>query len=195
MILLKATNETLQMIVTTAANIDFSVSYADITTTSFLPSSNEGSVVAGTQSILAAPAASTQRQTKLITISNRHASLSNTVAVQKLIASTTYNLTPTVTLLAGETMQYMDGQGWMYYSATGAIKSTQTAAGSNTQVQYSNNGVLSGDAGQPWGRWLNRADPADWCLNITSNTCPWNTRNIQPGTVRKNALDETGSGW
>jgi len=155
MILLKATNETLQMIVTTAANIDFSVSYADITTTSFLPSSNEGSVVAGTQSILAAPAASTQRQTKLITISNRHVSLSNTVVVQKLIASTTYNLTPTVTLLAGETMQYMDGQGWMYYSATGAIKSTQTAAGSNTQVQYSNNGVLSGDAGLTWNSATN----------------------------------------
>ena len=155
MILLKATNETLQMVVLTAANIDFSVSYADITTTSFLPSSNEGSVVAGTQTLLSTPGSSTQRQAKLITISNRHASLSNTVTVQKLIAAVAYNLTPTITLLAGETMQYMDGQGWLYYSTTGALKGSQTAAGSHTQIQYSNNGVLAGDSGLTWSNATN----------------------------------------
>jgi len=151
MIILKATTESLQIITTTTADIDFSVSYVDITTTSMSPSTNEGKVTtATTTAIVVAPASSTQRQVKLVTISNRHASAANTIVVQKLISSTAYNMTPTATLLAGETMQYMDGSGWMYYSATGALKGSQTAAGSTTQIQYNNAGVLAGDANLTW---------------------------------------------
>ena len=156
MIILKATSETLQIVTTSAAGIDFSISYADITTTSFSPSSNEGKISSiATTSVLGAPAASTQRQVKLITLSNRDASITNTIVVQKLITATTYNLTPTVTLLAGETMQYMDGIGWINYSATGAVKGSQTAAGSNTQVQFNNNGVLAGDPDLTWNSSTN----------------------------------------
>lgn len=157
MILLKATTESLQILTTTTAGIDYSVSYADITTTAFTPSTNEGKIVTGTTtSVLAAPAAATQRQVKLITISNIHASASNTVVVQKLITATAYNLTPVITLLAGETMQYMDGQGWIYYSATGAIKGNQTAAGSTTQIQFnSGNSVLTGDPDFTWDNSIN----------------------------------------
>ncbi|TAL14765.1 hypothetical protein EPN95_01815 [Patescibacteria group bacterium] len=148
MIILKATSESLQITTTTAAGLDFSVSYADITTTAFTPSSNEGKISsATTTSITAAPAASTQRQIKLITISNRDATLSDAIVIQKLITATSYNLTPTITLLPGETIQYMDGQGWTYYSATGAVKGNQTAAGSNTQVQFNDAGAVNGDTG------------------------------------------------
>lgn len=148
MILLKATTESLQLVTSTTAAIDYSISYADITTTAFTPSTNEGKITtASTTSVLSAPAAATQRQVKLITISNRDVSLSNAVYLQKLISATSYNLTPKFTLLAGETAQYMDGIGWIYYSATGAVKANQTAAGSSTQVQLNNNGILNGDAG------------------------------------------------
>jgi len=148
MIILKATTESLQIATTTTADIDYSISYADITTTSFTPSTNEGKITtATTTTALAAPAAATQRQIKLITISNVHASASNTIAILKSISATLYKLTPTITLLAGETMQYMDGAGWTYYSATGAVKGDQTAAGSNMQVQFNNNGIAAGDTG------------------------------------------------
>lgn len=151
MIILKATGESLQITTTTTAAIDYSVSYADITTTTFSPSSNEGKIsTATTTSVLAAPASSTQRQVKLITISNRDAALSDAVVVQKLITATTYNMMPTITLLPGETAQYMDGSGWIYYSASGSIKGAQTAAGSNTQVQFNSNGVLAGDPDLTW---------------------------------------------
>jgi hypothetical protein len=156
MIILKATTESLQVTTSTAAAVDYSISYADITTTTFTPSTNEGKIVtATTTATLAAPAVSTQRQVKLITISNHDASLSDAIVVQKVISGTTYNLTPTITLLVGETMQYMDGTGWIYYSATGSIKGSQTAAGSNTQVQFNNNGVLAGDADLTWNSTSN----------------------------------------
>lgn len=152
MILLKATNETLEITTSSVADIDYSISYIDVTTTTFVPSTNEGKILsATTTTVLSAPAASTQRQIKLITITNRHASTSNTVLVKKDIATTNeYYLTPTATLLAGEVMQYVDGQGWKYYSATGAIKGDQTAAGSTNQIQLNSGGILAGDADLTW---------------------------------------------
>ncbi len=146
MILLKATTEALELLTSSAADIDYSVSYADITTTTFNPSTSEGKIVTATTTVIAAaPGASTQRQIKLITLTNRHVSASNNVTVKKDISGTEYFLTPTITLLAGEVMQYMDGQGWMYYSTTGAIKGDQTASGSATEIQVNSNGILSGD--------------------------------------------------
>jgi hypothetical protein len=151
MIILKATAETLQVTTSSAAGLDYSVAYNDVTTTTFSPSSNEGKISsATTTSILAAPAASTQRQVKLIIISNRDASVSDTIVIQKNISSTLYNLTPSITLLAGETLQYMDSVGWTYYSATGVIKTAGTVAGSTTQIQFNNAGILSGDADFTW---------------------------------------------
>lgn len=151
MILLKAATETLEIATSSTADIDYSVSFADITTTSFAPSTSEGKVTtATTTTMVSAPGASTQRQIKLITITNRHASASNNIIVKKDISASEYYLTPTVTLLAGETMQYMDGSGWTYYSATGAVKGAQTAGGSDTQIQYNSGGVLAGEAGLVW---------------------------------------------
>jgi hypothetical protein len=154
-IILKATSESLQITTSTTAATDFSVSYADITTTTLSPSTNEGKITTATTTtnVVAAPASSTQRQIKLITISNHDTTLSNAIVVQKLITSTTYNMTPTITLLPGETAQYMDGSGWIYYSATGAIKGAQTAAGSSNQIQFNNGGVLGGDADLTWN-WV-----------------------------------------
>lgn len=150
MIILKATTETLEITTSSAADIDYSISYADITTTSFIPSTNEGKIIsATTTTALVAPSVSTQRQVKLITIANRHASTSNTVLVKKDISGTEYYLTPVTTLLAGEVMQYVEGQGWICYSAIGEIKTTQElrASGSNYQLQFNDSGVLAGDAG------------------------------------------------
>ncbi|MEP7204647.1 MAG: hypothetical protein ABI716_00440 [Candidatus Saccharibacteria bacterium] len=149
MILLKATTETLALTTSSVADIDYSISYADITTTTFLPSTSEGKIVtATTTTALAAPAASTQRQIKLISFTNRHALTTNTIRVMKVISGTQYYLTPLATLLAGETMQYIDGQGWLYYTSTGSLKvDGTTAAGSTTQVQFNDAGLMAGDPG------------------------------------------------
>jgi hypothetical protein len=151
MILLKSTNEILRIITSSIADIDYSVSYADITTTTFLPSTNEGKInTATTTTILVSPASSTQRQIKQITITNRHASSASEIIVEKDISGIEYYLTPTVSLLAGETLQYLDGAGWSYYSSDGSIKNDQVASGLSTNIQYSNVGVLAGDADFTW---------------------------------------------
>jgi hypothetical protein len=151
MIILKATTETLQVTTSSAAYLDYSVTYADITTTALNPSTNEGTIVgATTTTLLAAPAASTQRQIKLVTIANRDIALSSTVTIKKDISGTSYILAPSMTLLAGESMQYMDGKGWVYYSTTGSIKGSQSAAGSDSQIQFNSGGVLAGDADLTW---------------------------------------------
>ncbi len=150
MIILKSTTESLRLITSAVGStVDYSVSYADITTNTFAPSSNEGKIVTNTTTeILASPLTVTQRQVKLITITNIHASTTTTVTVHKYNTSggNTYDLTTHVVLLAGETLQYIDGQGWAYYSATGAIKGDQKAGGSANQIQYNSNGFIAGEA-------------------------------------------------
>ncbi|MCX6728294.1 MAG: hypothetical protein NTV39_00790 [Candidatus Saccharibacteria bacterium] len=149
MIILKATTETLRITTGAVSNIDYSISYADITTTTFAPSTAEGKVITNTTvQILGPPAASTQRQVKLITISNINASTACSVMVDKYDtgSTTSWRLSATTTLLAGETLQYVDSQGWTYYSATGAIKGDQKAGGSANQVQYNAAGVIAGEA-------------------------------------------------
>jgi hypothetical protein len=146
MIVLKATDEILELLTSSSADIDYSISYVDVTTSTYTPSSGEGKITTATTStILPAPSAYVQRQVKLITIKNRHASASNNVTLKKDVAGTEYYLTPTITLLAGEVFFYMDGSGWIYYSATGSIKAQQTAAGGNKEIQHNNNGLLAGD--------------------------------------------------
>jgi hypothetical protein len=151
MILLKATTEILEITTSSAAAIDYSVSYADITTSTFSPSTSEGKISSATDTtILSAPSASTQRQVKLITITNRDAAVDNTILVKKDISGTEYHLTPVIDLLAGETMQYSDVSGWTYYSVTGAVKGGKSAAGINNQIQFNNGGVLAGDVDFTW---------------------------------------------
>lgn len=151
MILLKATTEILELATSSTADIDYSISYADITTTTFAPSTTEGKITTSTTTtILSAPAASTQRQIKLVTIRNRHASASNDITVKKDISATEYYLTPTITLLAGEMLQYVDSTGWIKYAADGSQKGDMTASGSSGAIQFSDGSALSNDADFTW---------------------------------------------
>ncbi len=96
-----------------------------------------------TTTILAAPAASTNRLVKLISITNTDPYIASTIVVQKNISGTYYRQAPPFTLLAGETAQYMDKVGWKYYATDGTNKADQTALlSTSTQLQYNVSGVL-----------------------------------------------------
>jgi len=153
MIVLKQTTETLQVITASAAALDFSVSYADITTTTFGLSTSEGKITtASSTTLLSAPAASTQRQIKYISIANIDSSAATSVVVNKMIGATAYQLNADITLLAGEALQYTDGTGWAYYSATGTIKSNMIAAGASNAIQFNDGGLLGGDTDLTWDK-------------------------------------------
>lgn len=165
MIILKGTTETLEFVTTSTAQLDFTISWADLTTTSFSPSTTEGSITtATTTTALAAPAASTQRQVKLILIRNRSTTVSNTVRVQKDIAATDYWISPTVNLRPGESLQYSTTGDWITYSVTGQPVLAQPAspgyAGTTHQVTKTTTTAegafiyqsMAKDAGSP-GAW------------------------------------------
>lgn len=111
MILLTNTNESLELVTSLAGSVDYTASWADITSTSFAPAAGQGNIAtAATTTIVAAPAASTQRQVKLITLRNRD--ISQTVYLQKNVGGVLVRMTPDVVLVAGEVLQYLDGQGF-----------------------------------------------------------------------------------
>lgn len=100
------TSETLELVTSSTANIDYYISYVDITTTTFAPSSTQGTIAsATTTTILSAPGASTQRQIKYINIVNRHATDSNNITLIKNVSATNYQITGTYTLSAGDRLQ------------------------------------------------------------------------------------------
>lgn len=135
MIFLVATTETLEMETSAAVSTDWTVSYVDITTSTFVPGASQGNVASATSTTLvSAPASSTQRQIKQISVRNRDASASQTVILKKDISGTEYHITGTVTLLSGEMLLFVDGVGFVVYDATGKAKLNTTSVGNKSSV-------------------------------------------------------------
>jgi len=121
-ITLDATTKSLELTTSSTADIDWAVSYVDMTTSAFTPADSQGTInTVGTTQIVAAPASSTQRGVKSISVFNRHASTANTVTVKKDVSGTEYHLFK-ATLSAGESLQWTDGCEWSVYDATGDKK-------------------------------------------------------------------------
>src|SRR5687767_10305973 len=105
----------LEMIRSAAVDIDVIANWIDITTTAVAEDSTLNKfTTAATADLVAAPAASTTRKIKFLSIRNIHASSSNTLTIQLNTGGTTHRLMA-ITLLAGESIVFVEGQGWIYY--------------------------------------------------------------------------------
>jgi hypothetical protein len=91
MIFLNTTNESLEIKTTSIADIDFQVNFVDVVpSTSATPGSFQGKITTiGITVILSAPA-SVSRQIKSVFIRNKHASLANTISVNKDVSTIDY---------------------------------------------------------------------------------------------------------
>lgn len=117
MIVLNDPSKKLEVSTLAAVSLDFEASYADITSTTFVAGDSNGNVAtATTTDVVAAPAASTQRQVKYLGFRNR-GTATQTVTVKLDISGTERYLTPDVALLPGECLYYVDGQGWFTVDA------------------------------------------------------------------------------
>jgi len=124
MLILAATNEAVELVSSSTSALHVVASWVDITTSAFTPDTTETTISSATDTtIVAAPGSSTQRQVKEITIRNAGAA-ANTVTVQKDVAGTEYEITPDVTLAAGEALCYGDQAGWYVLDAYGRRKQT-----------------------------------------------------------------------
>ena len=128
MITLDTTTRSLEIVLGEAATtqLPWIVTYADNTATTYTVASSNGATNSTTiVSMVAAPAASTQRQIKLLSLSNAD-NVSHVVTIQ-LNDNTTLRTIIKLTVAAGETLMYTDGQGFVALTSTGAIKTTTTA--------------------------------------------------------------------
>jgi len=124
MLLLTDTTHSVELVTSSTSALHVVASWVDITTSDFTPGSTNTTISSATDTaIIAAPASSTQRQVKEVTIRNAGAA-ANVVTVQKDVSGTEYELTPDVTLAAGEALCYTDGQGWFTLDAYGRRKTT-----------------------------------------------------------------------
>lgn len=121
MITLSATTHTIQVVGTVSFNFSYViVSYVDITTTTFSPATVVTGVNNGTTTLVSAPAASTQRQIKYLSVLNAD-SVANSYEFQHAISGTGRPLFK-VTLQPNETAAYEADVGWRVYDSSGAVK-------------------------------------------------------------------------
>jgi hypothetical protein len=144
MILLVSNQETLRLTTSSSSQLDVVISYIDHSSNGFHPASSQGAIVSATTTeILGSPSSSRHRQVKQMTIRNAGAS-ANTIILLKRVNSTSYELFPDTTLLAGEALIYNDGSGFSRWSSTGYPMNAMSATFSPT-VNAMNTVVLASD--------------------------------------------------
>jgi hypothetical protein len=129
-LLLASTSDKLQVITGSAVNVDVHASWIDLAAGVVTAGrTNSKITTATTTDVVAPPAASTTRNVKTLHIGNVHASSSVLVTIQHTDGTNVIVL-ETVTLLAGERIAYVEGQGFEYIDATGVNKHDPIPVGS-----------------------------------------------------------------
>lgn len=127
MIILASASDLLRVVTSSANALDAHVSLVTNSTTAYTPLRvNTAIAAAATTSIAFGPAASQQRHVKYVSLNARGGA--NTVTVEHFDGATSIRLC-SVTLQAGETLEYNDTTGWLVKDATGATKTTGVGAG------------------------------------------------------------------
>lgn len=130
MLLLASTSDKLQVVNATTADFDVHASWADYNGTTVTPGrTNTAFTTNATNDVVASPASSTYRNVKTLVVRNVHASTSSVVTVRHTDGTTPTDLW-TGTLLAGESVEYAEGSGFVYRDASGFPKAAPLAVGS-----------------------------------------------------------------
>lgn len=151
MIFLSPSTDTLEIKTSSAADIDYSISWVDVVpTTSATPGNSQGKITSATSTTaVTAPASGTTRQIKSISIRNKHVSLANTIQVVRDISGTEYLLTTDAVLQSGDVLTYDEGVGW---SKNSVLVTTLT---NDTHLGY-----------QDWAAIANPSAPATDTLRV-----------------------------
>ena len=120
MLTLNHSQESFNLETRTAVSLDYQVSYADLTDTTFTPGSIQGTIssIANTV-ILSPPGASTVRQLKYLSIRNRSATANTTMVFKKNTGTTDFHITSPIALLAGEGVVYSEQDGFEILTSNG----------------------------------------------------------------------------
>jgi hypothetical protein len=115
--LLTGTSDVLRLFCISGNAVNYVTGWADITTTSFTPGSSQGTAGSSATTIVAAPAASTQRQVKSVFVYNASAGI-NACTVQKY-NGTAYSITPSLSLPVGYGFALLSTGQLIQYDSSG----------------------------------------------------------------------------
>jgi hypothetical protein len=123
MILLTSTSDLIRVVTGSAGTVKVHASWVDNLGGVITPGrTNTASITtATTTTVVASPAASTQRNLKFLSVRNDDASISNLVTVHHTDGTTVTPLWQG-TLLAGEAVTFAEGASWQYMDSSGAVK-------------------------------------------------------------------------
>lgn len=153
MLLLTATNHTLEVSTSTTATVHYTSSWVDITAASFTPDSGQGSITtATTTTVVGAPAASTQRQLKSLILFNA-GTATNVVTVRKDVGGVEYTLA-TFSLLPSYSVEYTDTDGFILKDNGGreVVTDAQSSGITGITSAFFKVGTAPEAAGQ-WYSW------------------------------------------
>lgn len=163
MILLDATTKSLELVTSAATNVDYLVTYADNTTSAFTPGATDGQITtATTTTILAAPASSTQRTIKLITVLNTSTTTSNSVKLQYDVSGTNRIISPNFSLGPGESLRYTQEEGFRVYLASGGVKNVKRPPVVGQTVNISKTITAPEAASNMYSAWKDAGAPGVW---------------------------------
>lgn len=144
--ILKATTETIKVITSTGADVDYFVSYADLTTEANDSTSFGKITTATTTTVLAAPSASTQRMVLTLSLVNIETSTDTNVTIYIDNSGTTYRIFKG-DILRGEKLEYVKGEGWKRYNVDGKLVfvGDTGATGSGSSTTWVDYGTIDAD--------------------------------------------------
>lgn len=190
MLLLTSTSDKIQVVTSGAVTTEVHATYVDESSGTITPGrKNTDITTATTTDVVASPGASTNRNVQTLIIRNSHASTSNTISVQHT-DGTTVAVVFSVTLAAGEAIQYLDGVGFQVLTIAGAVKTSQNQ-GTNSIGSSINAVVLGSDAINNNAVANTIADVTGLSFPVTSGKTYWFRFHI-PYTA---AATTTGSRW
>lgn len=194
-LILDSTSKSLEMNLSAAVSTDYVVSWADVTTTAFTPGMSEGNTSSsGDTTIVAAPAASTQRQIKWVSIRNRSTTTAVTVRLMLDVSGTEYVLGPDTTLARGESLRWDADGGLKVFTSAGVTKerSTDTTSFDGFSLTIWKVGATTEAAGRWQGMAKDSGLPGAWVpgtpgVNGVFTDCSVDTNASPAGAVEMGA--------
>lgn len=143
MLLITTTTGFVSVITSAATAVDVHASYVDNASGTITPGVKNTvittAVAAPGTTVVAAPAASTQRNVQHLIIRNKDAATSNTITVRHSDGTTAVDIF-SVGLAAGEHLEFVYGKGWIVIDATGGER-VASSAGRIARIFHTGNGA------------------------------------------------------
>lgn len=174
--ILDGTTQSLEVVTSTSAAVDYVASFVDYTSTTVTPSASQGAISSATTTVwVAAPAASTQRQLRRATFRNKSTTTANVLTFQKDVSGTNYEMYR-ATLGPGEAVTLDTGGEWKVFDSSGIERIPATTVIDGRTINILKVGGVAEAAGVQHSLFDRSGVPGSWVpgtpgVNGTNVSC------------------------